>query len=214
MSTENAPRAIVLIIDGCGAGAAPDADRFGDSFDCNTLANTANHVGSLSLPNLGKLGLGNITAIAGVPKNERASGLFGKLRELSNGKDTQTGHWEMMGVVSSKAFPLYPNGFPQDVVDQFIALTGCKQILCNMPASGTEVLDRLGPEHQKTGYPIVYTSGDSVFQIACHVETTPLATLYKWCEIARTMLQGQHRVGRVIARPFRGGTGRLSALAG
>jgi phosphopentomutase len=207
-------RAIVLIIDGCGAGAAPDAYQFGDSSDCNTLANTASHVGSLSLPNLGKLGLGNITAIAGVPKNEQASGLFGKLRELSNGKDTQTGHWEMMGVVSSKAFPLYPNGFPQEVVERFIELTGCKKILCNMPASGTEVLERLGPEHQKTGYPIVYTSGDSVFQIACHVETTPLTTLYKWCEIAREMLQGPHRVGRVIARPFTGSPGAYQRLQG
>jgi phosphopentomutase len=207
-------RAIVLVIDGCGAGASPDHADFGDSDKSNTLANVAKGVGGLELPSLARLGLGNITPIAGVPEDRNAIGLFGKLRELSNGKDTQTGHWEMMGIVSSQAFPYFPNGFPPEVIDKFIAETGCKGILCNEPASGTEVLDRLGPEHQKTGLPIVYTSADSVFQIAVHVETVPLATLYKWCEIARKILQGPYRVGRVIARPFDGQPGNYRRLQG
>ena len=192
-----------MVIDGCGIGAAPDAAIFGDQPTCNSLANTARRLGGLSLPALEKLGLGKIAAIDGLNKNSKTNGLFGKLRERSNGKDTQTGHWEMMGVVSSKAFPLYPEGFPKEVIDEFIEKTGCRGILCNKPASGTDVLDELGDEHSRTGYPIVYTSGDSVFQIATNVDVIPLATLYKWCEIARDILQGPHRVGRVIARPFR-----------
>ncbi|MBS2010427.1 MAG: phosphopentomutase [Cyanobacteria bacterium SZAS TMP-1] len=193
-----------MVIDGCGIGAAPDFAEYGDLANCNTLANTAREVGGLALPNMARLGLGNISDIKGVPASQKAEGFFGRLQEESHGKDTQTGHWEMMGIVSETAFPLYPNGFPQDVIDRFIAETGCKGILCNKPASGTQILDELGEEHQKTGLPIVYTSGDSVFQIACHVDTVPLATLYKWCEIARKILDGPHRVGRVIARPFDG----------
>ncbi len=207
-------RAIVLVVDGCGIGAAPDAAAFGDSADCNTLANTARATGGLSLPNLARLGLGNIATIEGVRPADRPIGFYGKLKERSNGKDTQTGHWEMMGVISETAFPLYPDGFPPEIIERFIAETGCRGILCNKPASGTAVLEELGQEHQKTGYPIVYTSGDSVFQVACHVETVPLATQYRWCEIAREILQGKHRVGRVICRPFAGERGHYYRLGG
>lgn len=207
-------RTIILVIDGCGIGAAPDAGRFGDGSNCNTLANTARHVKGLALPNLGRLGLGNIYPIEGVAPVDKPIGFYGKLEESSNGKDTQTGHWEMMGLISQTAFPLYPDGFPKDVIDRFIAETGCKQILCNKPASGTTVLEELGEEHQKTGYPIVYTSGDSVFQIACHTGTVPLPEQYRWCEIARQILDGTHRVGRVIARPFAGEPGKYYRLGG
>ncbi len=205
-------RALILVIDGCGVGAAPDADRFGDRSDCNSLGNTAGRVGGLQLPNLARLGLGNIDSFAGVEPVADPSGFYGKLQESSLGKDTQTGHWEMMGLVNQTVFPLYPNGFPPEIIQQFIDETGCKGVLANKPASGTEILVDLGKEHQKTGYPIVYTSGDSVFQIACHTQTTPLATLYRWCEIARQILQGLHRVGRVIARPFAGSPGEYYRL--
>ena len=207
-------RAFVVIIDGCGIGAAPDAAQFGDEQTANSIANVAKKAGGLNLPNLASLGLGNITAIEGVAPVKNAAGFFGKLEEKSCGKDTQTGHWELMGVVSKSAFPTYPDGFPQDVLDRFMAETGCKGILCNKPISGTKVMQELGEEHQKTGYPIVYTSGDSVFQIACHDETVPLKSLYRWCEIARAMLQGKHRVGRVIARPFTGVPGNYVRLVG
>lgn len=207
-------RAIVVVIDGCGAGALPDAPAYGDSADCNTLGNLARQVGNLKLPNLAQLGLGNITEMPGVPINKNAIGLFGKLNEVSKGKDTQTGHWELMGIVSEHEFPTYPDGFPPQIIKKFIDETGCQSILCNKPASGTEVLERLGPEHQKTGFPIVYTSADSVFQIACHIDVVPLETLYKWCVIAREILQGKHRVGRVIARPFIGEKGNYVRLQG
>jgi phosphopentomutase len=207
-------RALVMVIDGCGAGASPDAGDFGDSLTCNTLANTARELGGLHLPTLAKLGLGGITPIAGVDPKTSTQGFFGKLAERSNGKDTQTGHWEMMGVVSTHAFPTYPQGFPPEIINAFIEQTGCKGILCNKPYSGTDVLNDLGEEHARTGYPIVYTSGDSVFQIATNVEVTPLSTLYAWSEIARNILQGPHRVGRVIARPFTGTKGNFKRLSG
>ena len=213
-SSKGARRAIVMVIDGCGIGASPDAADFGDAATCNTLANTARYVDGLHLPTLERLGLGKVSPIDGINAKAASNGLFGKLRERSNGKDTQTGHWEMMGVVSSKAFPTFPNGFPPNVISEFIEKTGCKNILCNQPASGTTVLEELGEEHARTGYPIVYTSGDSVFQIAVNVDVTPLATLYKWCEIARDMLQGPYRVGRVIARPFNGTKGNYKRLSG
>jgi len=203
-----------MVIDGCGIGAAPDYADYGDLANCNSLANTAREVGGLTLPNMSRLGLGNIAEIKGVPAAVKAQGFYGKLQEESHGKDTQTGHWEMMGIVSETAFPLYPDGFPADVIDRFVKETGCGGILCNKPASGTEILVQLGEEHQRTGLPIVYTSGDSVFQIACHVDTVPLATLYKWCEIARKILDGPHRVGRVIARPFAGPPGAYKRLSG
>jgi phosphopentomutase len=207
-------RAIVLVVDGCGIGAAPDAAEFGDLATCHTLANTARENGGLHLPNFASLGLGNISQIQGIPSAAKSRGLFGKLQEASCGKDTQTGHWEMMGIISTQAFPMYPNGFPDEVIQRFIDETGCKGILCNKPASGTAILEELGEEHRRTGFPIVYTSGDSVFQIATNVEVTPLSTLYQWCEKARAILQGKHRVGRVIARPFKGSAGNYTRLGG
>jgi phosphopentomutase len=203
-----------MVIDGCGIGASPDAGSFGDAATCNTLGNTAHQLGGLSLPTLERLGLGKIAPIDGLNAKVASNGLFGKLRERSNGKDTQTGHWEMMGVVSTTAFPTFPDGFPKSVIDEFIQKTGCKSILCNKPASGTTILEELGEEHARTGFPIVYTSGDSVFQIAVNVAVTPLKTLYHWCEIAREMLQGDYRVGRVIARPFEGTKGHYKRLSG
>jgi len=196
-------RAIILVVDGCGIGAAPDVAKFGDSKLCNTLGNTAEKMGGLKLPNLEKLGLGNINPIKGINTTSAATGFFGKLEELSAGKDTLTGHWEMMGIVSNCGFPTYPDGFPQELLDQFMKETGCKGILCNKPASGTQVLEDLGEEHQRTGNPIVYTSGDSVWQLACHVDTIPLAKQYEWCQIARKMLNGKYKVGRVIAHELR-----------
>jgi phosphopentomutase len=207
-------RALVVVIDGCGIGAAPDAAEFGDLANCNTLANTAREVGGLNLPNMTALGLGNIAPIAGLSEQTKTRGLYGKLQECSNGKDTQTGHWEMMGVIITAPFPYYPNGFPAEVIDRFIEETQCGGILCNKPASGTQVLDELAEEHRRTRFPIVYTSGDSVFQIATNVDVIPLATLYKWSEIARRILDGKHRVGRVIARPFTGEPGNYKRLSG
>ena len=203
-----------MVIDGCGIGAAPDAGQFGDHDTCNTIANVANRVGGLALPTMESLGLGSICQIAGVTPATVARAMHGKLEEQSNGKDTQTGHWEMMGVINPDAFPLYPDGFPEDVIDAFVEQTGVEGILCNKPASGTDVIAQLGEEHQRTGKPIVYTSGDSVFQLACHVDTVPLERQYQWCEIARKILDGEHRVGRVIARPFTGKPGSYERLSG
>ncbi len=207
-------RAIILVVDGCGIGAAPDAAKFGDLQNCNSIANTAKAVGGLNLPHFEKLGLGNICPISGVAEVAKSSGFYGKLKELSAGKDTQTGHWEMMGIVSDCGFPTYPDGFPEELVDRFIKETGCKQILCNKPASGTQILEELGEEHQRTGYPIVYTSGDSVWQLACHVDTIPLAKQYEWCQIARNMFnEGKYKVGRIIARPFNGSPGNYKRMS-
>ncbi|HEY9792930.1 MAG TPA: phosphopentomutase [Candidatus Obscuribacterales bacterium] len=206
-------KAIVLVIDGCGVGAAPDVQSFGDRSDCNSMANTAKAVGGLKLPNLERMGLGHITKIEGVKAADQTNGLYGKLQEKSAGKDTQTGHWEMMGIVSSTPFRTYPDGFPQEILDRFIKETGCKGVLVNKPYSGTEVIAKYGEEHQKTGYPIVYTSGDSVFQLACHVDTIPLETQYKWCAIAREIMRGPHLIGRIIARPFKGEPGDYKRLS-
>lgn len=206
-------RAIILVIDGCGIGASPDAADFGDPLDSNTLANTAKAVKGLKLPNLQKLGLANVHPIEGMSSVENPRAFFGKLQELSQGKDTQTGHWEMMGILNECSFPVYPNGFPDELVDKFLKATGASKILCNKPYSGTKLLDDYGEEHQRTGHPIVYTSGDSVWQLACHVETIPLNKQYEWCQIARDLLQGPHRVGRVIARPFTGTPGNYKRLS-
>lgn len=206
-------RAIILVVDGCGIGAAPDATDFGDGTDCNSIGNTARAVGGLKLPNMQRIGLGNIAQLEGVSRAGSPTGVFGKLRERSNSKDTQTGHWEMMGIVSSTPFRMYPDGFPPDVIERFLQATGCKTIYCNKPASGTEVIEKYGVEHQKTGQPIVYTSGDSVLQIACHVDTVPLQTLYKWCEAAREIMQGPHKIGRIIARPFDGKPGAYKRMS-
>jgi phosphopentomutase len=195
-------RVIVIVLDGVGAGEAPDAKVYGD-VGSNSLGNVAHAVGGLRVPNMYQLGLGNITSIEGVPENRNANGAFGRLQPKSAGKDTVIGHWEMMGVYLPVAFPTYPNGFPPQVLNPFRKAIG-RDVLGNKPASGTEILKELGVEHMETGKPIVYTSADSVFQIAAHEELIPLSELYKMCEIARGILQGEHAVGRVIARPFIG----------
>ncbi|MDP8288651.1 MAG: phosphopentomutase [Candidatus Electryonea clarkiae] len=197
-------RVFLIILDGVGVGALPDAALYHD-VGSNTLSNTAHLVHGLDLPNLQKLGLGNITAIEGVPAEKNPLGDFGKAVEVSAGKDSTTGHWEIMGVVNEFPFPTYSNGFPKEVIDAFIEKTGCKGVLGNKAASGTEIINELGEEHLKTHFPIVYTSADSVFQIAAHEKVYPIEKLYKMCEIARNeILIGKHRVGRVIARPFIG----------
>ena len=199
-------RVFLLILDGVGVGALPDAAQYHD-VGSNTLSNTAKQVHGLNLPNLQKLGLGNIIRIKGVPAEENPLGDFGKAIEVSAGKDSTTGHWEIMGIVNEFPFPTYPpaGGFPKDVIDAFIQKTGCKGVLGNKAASGTEIINELGEEHMKTHFPIVYTSADSVFQIAAHEKIYPIEELYKMCEIARNeILIGKHRVGRVIARPFIG----------
>ena len=200
------PRAIVLVLDSVGAGELPEAAEYGDE-GSNTLGNTARAVGGLSMPNLGAMGLGNITAIEGVPGLETPVASWGKCAERSAGKDTTTGHWEMMGLVLEHPFPTYPDGFPPEVIDDFCRRTGYEGVLGNTVASGTVIINELGDEHMATGLPIVYTSADSVFQIAAHEERFGLDELYRVSEIARGMLVGEHHVGRVIARPFIGPDG-------
>lgn len=201
------PRVLVVVCDSWGVGDAPDAEAYSDS-GSNTLANTARAVGGLRLPNLEALGLGNLTDIQGVPPRAEVGSAHGRATEVSAGKDTTTGHWEMMGIKLDRAFPLYPKGFPDEVIKPFETQIG-REVLGNLPASGTEIIAELGPEHIKTGRPIVYTSGDSVFQIACHKDIVPLPVLYEWCAAARQILQGPHGVGRVIARPFHGEPGHF-----
>lgn len=201
MSRPAAPgRAILIVLDSVGCGGALDADRYGD-VGSNTLGNMARVLGGLKLPELGRLGLGNITAIAGVPP-VAAAGAFGRMREASAGKDTTTGHWEMAGILIDRAFPTFPNGFPPEILEPFTARTG-RGAIGNKPASGTAIIEELGARHLKTGELIVYTSADSVFQVAAHEEIVPLPELYRACEIAREILDPV-RVGRVIARPFVG----------
>ena len=198
----NTKRAIVIIIDGVGVGELPDADRYGDQ-GSNTLANMADSIGGLELPHLDSLGLGKITAIKGMRSHLTAQANYGKMAEVSPGKDSTTGHWELAGLILDRPFPTYPNGFPGEVLDEFRRRTQL-DFLGNKPASGTEIIKELGEKHLKTGKPIVYTSADSVFQIAAHEKVIPLQKLYEICQIARDMLTGQHAVARVIARPFIG----------
>ena len=198
-------RACVIVLDAVGAGALPDAAAYGDE-GSDTLGNVARTVGGLDLPTLEALGLGNVEPLDGCPPQPGAPAIAGRLVEVSKGKDTTTGHWELMGVVTPQAMPTYPHGFPHDVVDPFMNRTG-RGVLGNKPASGTEIIQELGEEHQKTGKWIVYTSADSVFQIASHEDTIPLEELYDACRIAREILTGKHAVGRVIARPFIGEPG-------
>jgi phosphopentomutase len=198
-------RAAIVVLDGVGCGGAPDAAAFGDE-GSDTLGNTARAVGGLALPNLARLGLGNVSRIRGVEPAAAPAASWGRLREVSAGKDTTTGHWELSGVVVSRPMPVYPHGFPAGVMDRFAEIAG-KAALGNEVASGTEIIARLGEEHQRTGRPIVYTSADSVFQIAAHEETVPLPELYDLCRRSRAMLTGEHAVGRVIARPFVGKPG-------
>lgn len=195
-------RIAVIVLDGVGAGALPDADQYGD-VGSNSLSNTARVLGGIDLPNMGEIGLGNITPIEGVPPREETRGAYGKCAQISKGKDSVTGHWELMGIEVSKPFPTYPNGFPKEVLDEFTRLTGY-EVLGNKPASGTEIIKELGEEHMRTGKAIVYTSADSVFQIAAHEDIIPIEELYRICQISRDMLRGDHAVGRVIARPFTG----------
>ena len=195
----------MIVLDAVGAGALPDADQYGDE-GSNTLANVAKAVGGLDLPNMEALGLGNVEPLEGCPPQPGAPAVAGRLLERSKGKDTTTGHWEMMGIVTAHAFPTYPHGFPHDVIDPFMNGTA-RGVLGNKPASGTEIIQELGEEHQKTGKWIVYTSADSVFQLAAHEDTVPLDELYAGCKVARGLLTGKHAVGRVIARPFTGTPG-------
>ncbi len=199
-------RNIVLVLDGCGCGELPDAADYGDE-GSNTLANTAEAMGGLDLPNLERLGLGNIIEIQGVRSGVALSS-YGKMAERSAGKDSTTGHWELFGVVSQRPFPTYPHGFPPEVIRPFEEAIG-RKILGNKPASGTVIIEELGREHIETSKPIIYTSADSVFQIAAHKDIIPLDELYEMCGAARRMLTGRHAVGRVIARPFIGRPGRF-----
>ena len=198
-------RACVIVLDAVGAGALPDAAAFGDE-GSDTLGNVARAVGGLDLPNMEALGLGNVEPLLGCPPQPGAPAVAGRLTERSKGKDTTAGHWELMGVVTEQPFPTYPHGFPHDVIDPFMHRTG-RGVLGNKAASGTEIIQELGEEHQRTGKWIVYTSADSVFQIAAHEETIPLEELYEASRIAREILTGKHAVGRVIARPFVGDPG-------
>jgi phosphopentomutase len=199
------PRACVIVLDGVGAGELPDAGDYGDE-GSDTLGNLAKAVGGLDLPMLEALGFGNIEPLEGCAPQPGAPAIAGRLVERSKGKDTTTGHWEMMGIVTAQPFPTYPHGFPHDVIDPFMHRTG-RGVLGNKPASGTEIIQELGEEHQRTGKWIVYTSADSVFQIAAHEDTIPLEELYQGCRDAREILTGKHAVGRVIARPFTGEPG-------
>jgi phosphopentomutase len=198
-------RACVIVLDAVGAGELPDAADFGDE-GSDTLGNVARAVGGLDLPTLEALGLGNIEPLLGCPPQPGAPAVAGRLLERSRGKDTTTGHWELMGILTPQAMPTYPHGFPDEVIDPFMNQTG-HGVLGNVPASGTEIIQELGEEHQRTGKWIVYTSADSVFQIAAHEETIPLGELYDACRVARRILTGKHAVGRVIARPFVGEPG-------
>jgi phosphopentomutase len=203
------PGKVVLIVcDSLGVGEAPDAADYGDR-GADTVGHAAAAVGGLALPTLGSWGFGRLTEIAGVAAVDPAAAVVGRLAERSAGKDTTTGHWEMMGVVLDQPFPTYPDGFPPEVVDAFAAAIG-RGVLGNKPASGTEIIEELGAEHLETGEPIVYTSADSVFQIATHKRVVPLEQLYAWCERARALLEGEHAVGRVIARPFDGEPGSFT----
>jgi phosphopentomutase len=198
-------RVILIVLDSCGIGELPDAHLYQDE-GSNTIVNTAKAVGGLKLPNLEELGLGNIDRILGVNPKTDVLGNYGKMAELSAGKDSTSGHWEMMGLVLEKPFPLYPHGFPPEIIEPFEKAIGSK-ILGNKPASGTEIIKELGKEHMRTGHPIVYTSADSVFQIAAHEEIISVDKLYEICMKARKILTGEHGVARVIARPFVGKSG-------
>lgn len=197
-------RAIIIVIDSMGIGAMPDCREFGDTEKCNTLRNVCAFNKGLNLPNLEKLGLGNIQDFEGVNKVSNPIGQYGTLQEKSKGKDTTTGHWEIAGLVSEKPFSTFPEGFPKELIDKFIEETGCGGVLANIPASGTAIIEKLNEEHHKTKFPIVYTSADSVFQIALDTDMIPLETLYEWCRIARHLLdEGNYNTARVIARPYK-----------
>jgi len=200
-------RIALIVLDGAGIGAMPDAPEWGDGG-----SDTFGHIlesRPVHLPNLQSIGLGNIRPLQGMTPASEPRGCYGKCTLRSNGKDTTTGHWEMAGIILDQAFPTYPDGFPAAIIDRFISETGVPGILGNIPASGTEIIKQLGAEHVQTGKPIVYTSADSVFQIAAHEQVIPLPRLYEICETARRILDGENKVGRVIARPFLGELGNF-----
>ena len=194
-------RIFLIVLDSYGIGALPDEADFGDE-GSNTLK-TITASKAYDTPNMKKLGLFNIDGVDWMKKEESPDGAYGRMKERSRGKDTTIGHWEIAGVVSPKPLPVYPNGFPEEILEKFREATG-REVLCNLPYSGTDVIRDYGEEHMKTGALIVYTSADSVFQIAAHEEIVPVEELYRYCEIAREILCGEHGVGRVIARPFIG----------
>lgn len=198
-------RVILIVLDSVGIGAAPDAAQFGDS-GADTLGHIDRGLADFKLPNFSQLGLGNIVPLKSCPEVDRPAAHYGKLIPQAPGKDTTTGHWELAGLILEKPFPTYPDGFPDEIIEPFKKEIGT-EILYNKPASGTEIINRLGKKHMETGFPIVYTSADSVFQIACHEDVVPLERLYEMCRIARRLLVGRHAVARVIARPFVGRPG-------
>jgi len=205
-------RAIVIVVDSMGCGAMPDAKEYGDDSSCNTLANLAYAAGGLNVPNFEKMGLGNICNIKGVKKNSTPNSKWGILKLNSKGKDTTTGHWEMMGLILEHPFKTYLK-FSDDIIDKFIKRTYCKGILGNKPASGTKIIEELNDEHQKTKYPIIYTSQDSVFQIAVDIDIIPVEILYHWSKIARHILDENNAgISRVIARPYRVLEGKPSRI--
>jgi len=204
-------KVILIVLDSLGIGELPDAKEYGDE-GANTLKNISEAVGGLNLPNLAQMGIGNLTQTKGVNPIHNTLGAYGRLKEKSNGKDTTTGHWEMMGLITTDPFPTFPEGFPEKLIEKFEELIG-RKTLGNEVASGTEIIARLGEKHMETGYPIVYTSADSVFQIAAHEEIIALEELYKMCETARNLLIGPYKVGRVIARPFIGKHGNFVRTA-
>ncbi|GAA0767221.1 phosphopentomutase [Clostridium subterminale] len=195
-------KVVLVVLDSVGIGELPDAELYGDK-GSNTLGNIAKHVKGFSIPNLEALGIGSIEGMENLIKCENPEGIYGRCSELSKGKDTITGHWEMAGVILETPLQTYPNGFPKEIMDEFEAKIG-RKTLGNVVASGTAIIEELGEEHIRTGYPIIYTSADSVFQIAANEDVIPLEELYKMCQIAREMLVGDKMVGRVIARPFKG----------
>src|SRR5215212_3391035 len=206
MNQESAfERMVLIVLDSAGIGEMPDAAEWGDAG-----SDTIGHIlasREVRLPNLQAYGLGNIRPLENLPPAENPRGSYGRCALRSNGKDTTTGHWEMAGIILERAFPTYPQGFPQRIIDRFVGETGVPGVLGNVPASGTEIIKELGEEHVRTAKPIVYTSADSVFQIAAHEEVIPVERLYEICEAARDILRGEHEVGRVIERPFVGEPG-------
>lgn len=197
-------RPIIMVIDSMGIGAMPDCKDFGDTPDCNTLKHVCEFNHGLNVPNLEKMGLGNIQEFEGIKEVENPIATYATLVEKSKGKDTTTGHWEIAGITLDRAFATFPNGFPKELIDKFVEQTNCGGVLANKPASGTVIIEELNNEHHKTKFPIVYTSADSVFQIAVDIDIIPLETLYEWCRIARKILtDDEYYVSRVIARPYR-----------
>lgn len=201
-------RVVLIVLDSVGCGDAPDAAAYGDE-GANTLGNISRAVGGLHLPHLEQLGLGNVTDIVGVPPTDSATGVYGRLTEVSAGKDTTTGHWELSGVILENPFPTYPDGFPPALMAEYEKRIG-RETIGNYPASGTEIIKDLGEQHLSSGKPIIYTSADSVFQIAAHEDIIPIDELYDLCQTARDLLTGEHAVGRVIARPFIGRPGNFT----